>query len=67
MILIKNAYLCRKLKVMEGIIGIILIFLLFRFGGSLIDGVFDAVGAMGKGIGIVVGIVLVIMFLMGGC
>lgn len=52
---------------MEGIIGIILIFLLFRFGGSLLEGIFSAVGAMGKGIGIIVGIVLVIMFLMGGC
>ena len=52
---------------MEGIITIIVILLIIRFGGSLLEGLFAAVGALGKLGGIILGIVLVYLFLTGGC
>lgn len=52
---------------MEVIIGIVLFFLLFRFGGSILEGLFASVGFLGKGVGIILGIILVYFFLMGGC
>lgn len=52
---------------MEGLIGIIVILLILRFGGSLLEGLFSAVGAMGKLGGIVLGVILVYLFLTGGC
>jgi len=52
---------------MEALIGIVLIFLLFRFGGSILDGIFAAVGAMGKLVGFILGIYLVYLFLTIGC
>lgn len=52
---------------METLIGIVLIFLLFRFSGSLLDGLFASVGVMGKLGGFILGIFLVYSFLIGGC
>lgn len=52
---------------MESLIGIIVILLILRFGGSLLEGLFSAVGAMGKLGGIVLGVILVYLFLTGGC
>ena len=52
---------------MEVLITIVVFFLLLRFGGSLIEGLFSAVGVMGKLGGIILGVVLVYLFLTGGC
>ena len=52
---------------METLIGIVLIFLLFRFGGSLLDGLFAAVGVMGKLVGFILGVIIVYLLLTGGC
>ena len=51
---------------MEGLITIVVILLIIRFGGSLLEGLFASVGALGKLGGIILGVVLVYLFLTGG-
>lgn len=52
---------------METLVGIVLLFLLIRFGGTLVDGLFASVGIMGKLVGFILGVVLVYSFLIGSC
>ena len=52
---------------MEALIALVIILLLFKFGGSMLDGLFASVGVVGKIIGFVLGVVVAIYFLMSGC
>ncbi len=52
---------------MEALIALVVILLLFKFGGSILEGMFDSVGVVGKIIGFVLGVVVAIYFLMSGC
>jgi hypothetical protein len=52
---------------MDLLIGLLVLFLLIRFGGAIIEGLFDAVGALGKLGGIILGVIFVYLFLTGGC
>lgn len=52
---------------MEIIVAIVVLFLIFKFGGSLLEGLFSAVGVLGKIIGFVLGVALILFFLSGGC
>ena len=52
---------------MKGLLGIIIILLILRFGGSIIDGMFSAVGVVGKLVGFVLGVIFIYLLLIGGC
>lgn len=52
---------------MEALIAIVVLLLILKFGGSILDGMFASVGALGKILGFLLGAVLVVYFLMNGC